>query len=209
MLFLNQARSIGKRLITVSVLSNDTPKYLYHAVKREFIIPLQYQFRLALAGWSESPLGKCSSPRLTDWLIVSCLTPFSTVFQLYRGDQCTYPCFPGILRTIFFPSHWLLSHITIIETTDSGEKGMNTVATTIINPRKEYWPSRGSNQRPPVLKSATAPTELLGSTPVQGPSTSGFSLVYYNMIFNQFIITGIISLATMFHEDAFNSLLPR
>ena len=29
-------------------------------------------------------------------LIVWCLTPFSTVFQLYRGSQCTYPCFPGV-----------------------------------------------------------------------------------------------------------------
>ena len=33
------------------------------------------------------------------WLIVWCLTPFSTVFQLYRGGQCTYPCFPGVLLT--------------------------------------------------------------------------------------------------------------
>ena len=32
---------------------------------------------------------------------------------------------------------------------------MNPVELTIINPRKEYWPSWGSNQRPPVLKSAT------------------------------------------------------
>ena len=31
---------------------------------------------------------------------------------------------------------------------------------TIINSRKEYWPSRGSNQRPRVLKSATLPTEI-------------------------------------------------
>ena len=29
---------------------------------------------------------------------------------------------------------------------------------TIINPRKEYWQSRGSKQRPPVLKSAALPT---------------------------------------------------
>ena len=57
------------------------------------------------------------------------------------------------------------SHITIVETTDSGEGGMNPVAMTIINPRIEYWPSRGSNQRPPLLKSATLPTELWGSVP--------------------------------------------
>ena len=50
----------------------------------------------------------------------------------------------------FLPSHWLLSHVSIAETTDSGEREMNPVAMTIINPRKEYWQSRGSNQRPPV-----------------------------------------------------------
>ena len=93
------------------------------------------------------------------------LTPFSTVFQLYLGDQCTYPCFPGFLltSTIFFPSHWLLSHISIVETTNSGERGINPVTMIMINPLKEYWPSRGSNQRPPVLKSATLPSELWGS----------------------------------------------
>ena len=73
-------------------------------------------------------------------LIVWCLMTFSTVFQLYRGDQCTY--------------------ITIVETTDSGEGGMNPIEMIVINPRKEYWPSRGLNQRPPVLKSVTLPTEL-------------------------------------------------
>ena len=47
---------------------------------------------------------------------------------------------------------------------DRGRRRMNCVALTIINPRKEYWPSRGSNQRPSVLKSGTLPTELWGST---------------------------------------------
>ena len=42
---------------------------------------------------------------------------------------------------------------------DSGSRGMNSVAMTIINP----WPSRGSNPRPPVLKSCTLLTELWGS----------------------------------------------
>ena len=40
------------------------------------------------------------------------------------------------------------------------ERRMNPVAMTIINPLKEYWPSRGSNQRPYILKSATLPNEL-------------------------------------------------
>ena len=39
---------------------------------------------------------------------------------------------------------------------------MNPVTMTSIDPRKEYWSSRGSNQRPPVLKSATLLTELWG-----------------------------------------------
>ena len=58
------------------------------------------------------------------------------------------------LRTILFPIHWLLFHITIVETMDSDQRGMNPVPMTTINPRKEYWPSRWSNQRPPVMHCA-------------------------------------------------------
>ena len=36
---------------------------------------------------------------LIDWLIVYCLTSFSTVFQLYCSGQCTYPWFPQVLLT--------------------------------------------------------------------------------------------------------------
>ena len=53
--------------------------------------------------------------------------------------------------------------MTIVETTDSRERGMNPVAMTTINPGKEYWSSRESNLRPPVLKSEMLPTELWGS----------------------------------------------
>ena len=44
---------------------------------------------------------------------------------------------------------------------DSGERGMNPVSMTIIKPQKENWLRQGSNQRPPVLKSSTLPTEQL------------------------------------------------
>ena len=37
---------------------------------------------------------------------------------------------------------------------------MNPVAMTVINPGKEYWPNRGSNQRLPVLKSFMLQAEL-------------------------------------------------
>ena len=71
--------------------------------------------------------------------------------------------FEPVLCTIFFPSHRLFSHLKIVERMDSGERGMNFVAMTIINPRKEYWPSQGSNQVPPVPKSTMLPTRLWGS----------------------------------------------
>ena len=29
------------------------------------------------------------------------LMPFTTWFQLYRGGQCSYPCFPGVLLTLY------------------------------------------------------------------------------------------------------------
>ena len=70
---------------------------------------------------------------------------------------------------------------------DSGEREMNPVAMTSINSRKEYWPSQGSNQRPPVLKSAKLPTQLRGSAKVDlgkagicaGFSTDGFNQVMF------------------------------
>ena len=40
-------------------------------------------------------------------LMVWCLMLFSTLFQLYRSGQCTYPCFPGVLLTS--PLHSILS----------------------------------------------------------------------------------------------------
>ena len=87
--------------------------------------------------------------------------------SVISSGQCTYPCFPGfflsVLRAMFFPNHWLLSHVTIVETTYSNERRMNPVAMTIINPLRAYRPSRGLNQRLPVLKSATLPTKLWGS----------------------------------------------
>ena len=115
----------------------------------------------------KNPDGLTSGWMLIDRMIVWSLTPFSTVFQLCCGGQCTYPCFPGVLLTS--APHNILSKPlaafphNIVKTTDSGERGMNHVTMTIINPQIEYWPSRGLNQQPPVLKSTMLPTELWGS----------------------------------------------
>ena len=97
-------------------------------------------------------------------MIKWCLTtPFSIVFRLHHGDQCTYPCFHGFHltssphnSTIFFPSHWLLSHITIVETTDSGEKGMNPVAMIILSLRKRIMAEPGIEPATPCSQARNA-----------------------------------------------------
>ena len=60
--------------------------------------------------------------------------------------------FLPVPHTKLFPIHWLLSHIIIVETMDSGDRKMNSVTGTIINPLKEYWLSCGLNQPTPVVK---------------------------------------------------------
>ena len=57
---------------------------------------------------------------------------------------------------------------------DSGERGMNPVVMTIINPRKEYWLSQGSNLQLPVLESCALLTELWGSAACVGPGSTLF-----------------------------------
>ena len=48
----------------------------------------------------------------------------------------------------------LLSHITIVSSMDCGERGMNPLAMTVINLRKEHLHGSGSgDQHPSVLKS--------------------------------------------------------
>ena len=87
-------------------------------------------------------LVKCKEPPKRR-LIVWCLRPFSAVFLFIvvasAPNHAFLEFFQPVLHTIFFPRHWLLSHI--VETMDSSERGMNPVAMTIINPQKECWPS--------------------------------------------------------------------
>ena len=66
--------------------------------------------------------------------------------------------FLPVLHTVFFPRHWLPSHINIVETMASGERGMNPLAMTIINPRKEELSNMGMNKPP----HCTQLTELWG-----------------------------------------------
>ena len=107
------------------------------------------------------------------WLI-DCKV-FNIVFQLYfsciAGTSEPIKCFLGVLfnqysAQYFFPSHWLLSNISVVKTMDGDKRRMNPVAMTIINPRKGCWPSLESNQRPSVLKSGTLPTELWSSAEI-------------------------------------------
>ena len=70
---------------------------------------------------------------------------FNNVFQQYFSyiTAASAPThsflefFKPVLHTLFFPSYRLLSHIAIVKTMDSSERGMNPFAMTIINPQKE------------------------------------------------------------------------
>ena len=66
--------------------------------------------------------------------------------------------------TIFLPSHWLLSHITIVETKDSRNESCR-----IDRYQSSERTLAGSGIEPATpVKSATLPTELLGSTNIRG-----------------------------------------
>ena len=52
-------------------------------------------------------------------------------------SMLSWSTFLPVLNRMFFSSSWLLSQITIRESTVSGERGMNPVAMTIINPWKK------------------------------------------------------------------------
>ena len=88
------------------------------------------------------------------------------VIELFRISYVALDtCFPGVLLTST-PLNILsksLAAFPLNKTTDSGERGIDPVALTIINPRKEHRLSPISSQRPPSLKSYTLPTELWGS----------------------------------------------
>ena len=46
---------------------------------------------------------------------------FPSLYQLYSGSQCTYPCFPVALLTSILQN--ILSHKTIVKIMDSGDRG--------------------------------------------------------------------------------------
>ena len=82
---------------------------------------------------------------------------FNAILMMFQLPILRQPVhlefFLQMLHTIFFPSHWQLSNITIVETMDIGGRGMNPVTMTVINPLKEYLLSLELNQQPPILNS--------------------------------------------------------
>ena len=61
-----------------------------------------------------------------------------------------------VLGTIFFLSHWLLSHITIVETMDSCERKIESC-------RNDYYQSSESILGKPGIKPATSCSPVLSS----------------------------------------------
>ena len=93
----------------------------------------------------------------------------SRLFQFHHCSQCTHHAFFKFLLsakcTIFFPSHWLLSHVKMTETKVSSKIGMNLLKMTIINPERKFGPAEDQTRYPmdPVLNSKT--TVLLNPFP--------------------------------------------
>ena len=85
----------------------------------------------------------CKGLSFTDWLI-RCMV-FNDVFQRYFSKiaaasvpiRAFLKFYEPILRTVFFPSQWLLSLIIFVKTMDSGERGRIHVLVTIMNSWKE------------------------------------------------------------------------
>ena len=78
--------------------------------------------------------------------------------------------FLPVLCTIFFPGHWLLSHVTIVETMDSNERGINPVAMThqsleLILVEQEIKPVRDLRFLRPAPYSELLGSALLKRTP--------------------------------------------
>ena len=104
--------------------------------------------------------------------------------------------FSPVLRTIFFPSHWLLSRITTVKTMDVSERGMNHVAMSIIIPRKEYWSSYQSSQQAAALKPcmlSKVPQGLGGNSRENAPlpavslSSTMFSIAFSSRLFHSLV----------------------
>ena len=98
-------------------------------------------------------------------LIVDCKV-FNAVFnsiQLNHGRQCTYLCFPGILLTST-PHNILSKPLATFPRNNCGNNGQRRDRNDFCRndyhqSSEEYLPSRRSNQRPLVLKSAMLMTE--------------------------------------------------
>ena len=126
-------------------------------------------FRTMLTGFLQGPVNtvrsyQWMSTSLNDCLMAWCNAVLKVISVIMRRSVhlfiLSWSSFnPVVLRTTFFPSYGLLSHINIVETMDSDERRMNPVASFLG--KTIEW-NEGSNQRPPVLKPSTLTAVLQG-----------------------------------------------
>ena len=90
---------------------------------------------------------------------------FNSISVIFRRSVqlsiLSWSSFNQSLHTIFFPSHWLLSHITIVGTTDSGERGTESCRNDCHQSSQITLAEPGIE--PTTSCSAMLPTELWGS----------------------------------------------
>ena len=96
---------------------------------------------------------------MVDFMVFKVVSNITSVISHRPENRSTlFLSFFNQCSTVFL-SHWPIMSIVAIMV--SGETGFNPLSMTIINLQKEIGSKQASNQRPPVLKSCTLPTELL------------------------------------------------
>ena len=92
--------------------------------------------------------------------IAWCFTPFSKLFQVYHGDQCSHGVsFTGTPQnTLSIP--WLISYKTIVGIMICGQRESNPVAITFVNPWEKYI-CRAANRTSDLLFSSRVRYRLI------------------------------------------------
>ena len=101
------------------------------------------QMMISVFDMVENIVGKGENPGYQHFLLFPQCFQKASFFGSSKSRVCGKELTSALHNILSKPL--LLSHITIVETTDSGERAMNPVAMIIINPWKEYWLSQGSN----------------------------------------------------------------
>ena len=106
-----------------------------------------------------------STNKLTDRIVFNAVFNIISIISLWTLHLpiLSWRLILPVRSTILFPKQWLLFHIIIVETINSGERGMDPCPITVMSSRVEISQARDRTKILVFyLKSFTMPTELYG-----------------------------------------------